>query len=329
MPSSRDLQLPEVLEFLPDEGVIRLHEQRVVILSAAALGLLRKELVTIRQLCGLNRHAARIGAVRPRAGGVHRRRPRQAGAVRSGDRRHALPRRGRRNRRLGAFVIIVPPLRERQEAIAPLAQEFVRRAAARFKRDVRGIAPDAMSRLLSYDWPGNVRELEHAIERAVILASGKRIVAQDLPPEVRSRSRQRAGQTFDLEQRERELIQQALERFGGSRRQAAEALRISPVRQAADGVAISCASAVVLKRGLMNLSRILCAHDDSDVSRSVLAFALALAKWEDAHVHVVHLADPTLRGGDPVRTIADHAVERRFLRMTTRGRYVRTDRAVV
>jgi DNA-binding NtrC family response regulator len=131
--------------------------------------------------------------------------------------------------RLGAFVITVPPLRERQEAIAELAQEFVRRAATRFKRDVRGIAPEAMSRLLSYDWPGNVRELEHAMERAVILAPGKRIAPQDLPPEVRSRSRRRAGQTFDLEQQERALIQQALERFGGSRRQAAEALRISPV----------------------------------------------------------------------------------------------------
>src|SRR5262245_59935935 len=45
MASSRDLHLPEVIEFLPDEGLIRLHEQRVVILSAAAMGLLRKELV--------------------------------------------------------------------------------------------------------------------------------------------------------------------------------------------------------------------------------------------------------------------------------------------
>jgi DNA-binding NtrC family response regulator len=131
--------------------------------------------------------------------------------------------------RLGAFVITVPPLRERQEAIAPLAQEFVRRAATRFKRDVRGIAPEAMSRLLNYEWPGNVRELEHAVERAVILASGKRIVPQDLPPEVRSRSRVRASHTFDLEQQERSLIQQALERFKGNRRRAAEALRISPV----------------------------------------------------------------------------------------------------
>jgi DNA-binding NtrC family response regulator len=131
--------------------------------------------------------------------------------------------------RLGAFVITVPPLRERQEAIAPLAQEFVRRAATRFKRDVRGIAPEAMSRLLSYDWPGDVRELEHAMERGVILASGKRIVPQDLPPEVRSRSRQRASPTFDLEQQERVLIQQALERYKGNRRETAEALRISPV----------------------------------------------------------------------------------------------------
>ncbi len=67
------------------------------------------------------------------------------------------------------------------------------------------------------------------MERAVILASGKRIVPQDLPPEVRSRSRQRPSATFDLDQQERELIRQALDRFNGSRRQAAEALGISPV----------------------------------------------------------------------------------------------------
>jgi DNA-binding NtrC family response regulator len=132
--------------------------------------------------------------------------------------------------RVGAFIITLPPLRERPEAIAPLAQEFVRRAAARFKRSLRGIAPDAMTRLLRYDWPGNVRELEHAMERAAILAAGTKITAQDLPPEVRSRPRTAAAPvTFDLAHQERHLIQQALEHFKGNRVETAKALKISTV----------------------------------------------------------------------------------------------------
>ena len=137
--------------------------------------------------------------------------------------------------RIGAFIITVPPLRDRPEAIAPLAQEFVRRAAARFKRPVRGIAADAMTRLLRYDWPGNVRELEHAMERAVILAAGSRITAHDLPQEVRGRARggtggaSAAAEAFDLERHERQVIQQALERFKGNRVETAKALKISTV----------------------------------------------------------------------------------------------------
>ena len=132
--------------------------------------------------------------------------------------------------RLGAFVITVPPLRDRREAIAPLAQEFLRRAASRFKKDVRAIAPDAMSRLLDYDWPGNVRELEHAIERAVIVASGRKLSPADLPPEIGPRARARArSDSLDLERREREAIERALERFDGNRKRAAEALGISTV----------------------------------------------------------------------------------------------------
>jgi DNA-binding NtrC family response regulator len=132
--------------------------------------------------------------------------------------------------RLGAFVIAVPPLRERREAIAPLAQEFLRRAATRFKKDVRAIAPEAMSRLLDYDWPGNVRELEHAVERAVIVAHGRTVAVQDLPPETTARARTKArSDSLDLERREREAIEHALERFGGNRKQAADALGISTV----------------------------------------------------------------------------------------------------
>jgi DNA-binding NtrC family response regulator len=132
--------------------------------------------------------------------------------------------------RLAAFVIAVPPLRERREAIPALAQEFLQRAAARFDKDLQGIAPDAMRVLLDYDWPGNVRELQHAVERAAILAAGPRITALELPPELRL---QDGGvpvdSRFDLEEHERVLIERALAQFGGNRRRAAEALNISTV----------------------------------------------------------------------------------------------------
>ena len=132
--------------------------------------------------------------------------------------------------RLAAFVITVPPLRERRDAVSALAEEFLRRAAARFGKEVQGIAPDAMRVLLDYDWPGNVRELQHAVERAAILAAGPRITARELPPELRL---QDGGvpldSGFDLEEHERALIEKALAQFGGSRRRAAEALNISTV----------------------------------------------------------------------------------------------------
>jgi len=132
--------------------------------------------------------------------------------------------------RLGAFVITVPPLRDRREDIPPLVHSFLVRAAERMKKDVRSVSADAMSGLMNYRWPGNVRELEHAVERAVILANGATIRLRDLPPEVTQKSRPRAGDdTLDLQTQERASIERALERFGGNRKKAAEALNISTV----------------------------------------------------------------------------------------------------
>ncbi len=132
--------------------------------------------------------------------------------------------------RLAGFVIVIPPLRKRGAAIPALAQSLLRRAAAKLGRDVPTIAPDAMRALVAYPWPGNVRELQHAIEHALILSSASRITSADLPEDVREPAR--AGElpeTFDLAAHERALIERALAEFGGNRRQAAEALRISPV----------------------------------------------------------------------------------------------------
>jgi DNA-binding NtrC family response regulator len=132
--------------------------------------------------------------------------------------------------RLGAFIITVPPLRDRREDIPPLVHEFVTRAAARVKRDVKNVSADAMTALMRYRWPGNVRELEHAIERAVIVAQGTTIQVRELPPEISQKARRRpSDDSFDLQEQERVLIERALDRFDGNRKQAAEALRISTV----------------------------------------------------------------------------------------------------
>jgi DNA-binding NtrC family response regulator len=132
--------------------------------------------------------------------------------------------------RLAAFIITVPPLRDRREDIPPLVHQFLVRAAGRMKKDVTTVSADAMSALMNYRWPGNVRELEHAVERAVILANSPSIRVRELPPEVTQKSRTRSGDdTLDLQEQERVMIERALERFRGNRKQAANALKISPV----------------------------------------------------------------------------------------------------
>jgi DNA-binding NtrC family response regulator len=132
--------------------------------------------------------------------------------------------------RLGAFVITVPPLRDRREDIPPLVHNFLVRAASRMKKDVSAVSADAMSALMNYRWPGNVRELEHAVERAVILANTPSLRRRDLPPEVTQKARPRPGDdTLDLHEQERAAIERALERFDGNRRRAAAALKISTV----------------------------------------------------------------------------------------------------
>jgi DNA-binding NtrC family response regulator len=132
--------------------------------------------------------------------------------------------------RLGAFVIKVPPLRDRREAIPTLVHQFLKTASKQMKKEVRAVSPEAMTLLMSYRWPGNVRELEHAIQRAVILAQGPSVTVRELPPEVRSRTLDSATEdTLDLDEHERRVIRRALDRFGGNRQRAAKALKISTV----------------------------------------------------------------------------------------------------
>jgi len=83
--------------------------------------------------------------------------------------------------RLSVFPITLPPLRERIEDIHMLVFHFLETYKEKAKRHVSGISKAALRALINYSWPGNVRELENAIERAVIIASGRRIELEDLP----------------------------------------------------------------------------------------------------------------------------------------------------
>ena len=88
--------------------------------------------------------------------------------------------------RLYVVPVRVPPLRERRDDIALLAEHVRERCAARWGRRFAGIAPEFLSRLECHDWPGNVRELEHTIERACLVSEGRWL---DLPGEPSSMNR--------------------------------------------------------------------------------------------------------------------------------------------
>ncbi len=83
--------------------------------------------------------------------------------------------------RLSVFPVTLPPLRERIEDIHPLVFHFLERYKDKTGRFVSGISKEALRSLVNYEWLGNVRELENAIERAVIIASGRQIELDDLP----------------------------------------------------------------------------------------------------------------------------------------------------
>jgi transcriptional regulator with PAS, ATPase and Fis domain len=83
--------------------------------------------------------------------------------------------------RINTFTITLPPLRERIEDVAVLAEYFLQRARAKVNKRVESVAPQALSLLRNYAWPGNLRELENIIERAVVLTSSDVIEAEHLP----------------------------------------------------------------------------------------------------------------------------------------------------
>lgn len=132
--------------------------------------------------------------------------------------------------RLAIIPVEVPPLRERAEDVPLLVRHFARKFGDQFNRKAV-VDDDAMVAFCDYRWPGNVRELRNVLERLVIFNTGNSITPADLPPEIRfSRNTlSDASHQFvlpdegvDLDQVERSLIEQALERTAGNQVQAAK-----------------------------------------------------------------------------------------------------------
>jgi len=133
--------------------------------------------------------------------------------------------------RLQVMPIALPPLRERRGDVPLLASYFVDRYNREFKKRVRGLTPAALAALERHSWPGNVRELRNAVERAMLLATGEWLEPHEFT--LSSTGTSTAGRItlppegVRLDEIERELLVQALERAGGNQARAAELLGIN------------------------------------------------------------------------------------------------------
>lgn len=132
--------------------------------------------------------------------------------------------------RLNAFIITLPPLRERGADILLLADYFIEKYSKELGKSVKRISPSVAEVFLNYHWPGNVRELENTIERAILLATGDSIEITHLPPNLQPKSQTTSSRSFGIlksmvEAYERSLIEEALKETGGNISKAARILR--------------------------------------------------------------------------------------------------------
>jgi transcriptional regulator with PAS, ATPase and Fis domain len=132
--------------------------------------------------------------------------------------------------RLQVMPVLLPPLRERRGDIPRLVDYYVDRYNREFRKRVRGVTPEALALLEPYRWPGNVRELRNAIERAMLLTDRDQLGPEDFS----TLSRSAIAATFrlppdgvNLDEVERQLVAQALERAGGNQTHAGQLLGIN------------------------------------------------------------------------------------------------------
>jgi transcriptional regulator with GAF, ATPase, and Fis domain len=133
--------------------------------------------------------------------------------------------------RLNVVSINMPPLRKHPEDIPLLAMYFAAEYSKKCKRSIKGISPAARAALMNYSWPGNIRELENAIERAIVLGVGDRIVPEDLPeallegqPETTEGSKYHQA----INALKKQMIVEAVERSSGMITEAAKQLGVHP-----------------------------------------------------------------------------------------------------
>ena len=139
--------------------------------------------------------------------------------------------------RLNTMAIDVPALRSRPDDVRPLAEHFLARANEANETRIAGFSDEAIAALEAYSWPGNVRELRNVVERGSVIADGERIELRDLPDRVRSGGTRAtlAPSPYDgafkdrVQQFERDLIADALDRAGGNQTEAAKILQM-PLR---------------------------------------------------------------------------------------------------
>jgi DNA-binding NtrC family response regulator len=134
--------------------------------------------------------------------------------------------------RLNTVEIRLPPLRERVDDIAPMAEDFLLRCSRRYERDGLRFSPAALRALSAHRWPGNVRELAHAVERAVLMASSAQIQPDDLglaapAPGQLDAAAASTGGNPTIEQAEQALIRNALDQCQGNIQKTAEMLGLS------------------------------------------------------------------------------------------------------
>jgi DNA-binding NtrC family response regulator len=134
--------------------------------------------------------------------------------------------------RLNVMPVILPPLRQRGEDIPLLVHFYIDQFNTEFRKKVRGVTPDALTRLKTYGWPGNVRELRNAVERAMLLADGEELASEHFPGVGITHTSLGEGVELpaagiNLEELERSLVVQALERSGWNQTRAASLLGLN------------------------------------------------------------------------------------------------------
>jgi two-component system, NtrC family, response regulator AtoC len=132
--------------------------------------------------------------------------------------------------RLQVMPIVLPPLRERRGDIPRLAAYYIDRYNREFRKRVRGLSPAAAALLEQYQWPGNIRELRNAIERAMLLADRDHLEPDDFTTLTRSVATAQfrlPAEGLDLDEVERQLLLQAMERTGGNHTQAGRLLGLN------------------------------------------------------------------------------------------------------